>query len=61
MAHRCGFTETALRGRLIANGFATVATMRRPSAFDLWAVTSVCARAEDVMQSLAEKHFPSVR
>lgn len=32
MAHRCGFTETVLRGTLVANGFASVATMRRPAA-----------------------------
>mgnify|MGYP001203599076 FL=1 len=58
MAHRCGFTETVLRGTLVANGFTAVATMRRPSAFDLWAVASVCARSEDELKSLAGKHFP---
>lgn len=41
MAHRCGFTETALRGTLVANGFASVAAMRRPAAYDLSAVASI--------------------
>ena len=58
MAHRCGFTETVLRGTLVANGFAATATMRRPSAFDLWAVASVSPRSEDELKDLAEKHFP---
>ena len=58
MAHRCGFTETALRGTLIANGFASTATMRRPAAFDLWAVASVSARSENELRDLTEKHFP---
>jgi SAM-dependent methyltransferase len=61
MAHRCGFTESVLRGTLVANGFATVATMRRPSAFDLWAVASVSARSENELKSLAGKHFPQAR
>ena len=52
MAHRCGFTESVLRGTLVANGFATVATMRRPSAF---------ARSENELKSLAGKHFPQAR
>ena len=58
MAHRCGFTETALRGTLVANGFASVATMRRPAAFDLWAVASLSARSENELRDLTEKHFP---
>ena len=58
MAHRCGFTETVLRGTLVANGLASVATMRRPFAFDLWAVASVSAQPEDELKSLAKKHFP---
>ena len=58
MAHRCGFTETVLRGTLIANGFAGVATKRRPFAFDLWAVASVSPVSEGELKRLAEKHFP---
>jgi SAM-dependent methyltransferase len=58
MAHRCGFTETVLKGTLIANGFSTVAIMRRPSAYDLWAVASVAAFSEERLRALAYSHFP---
>lgn len=58
MAHRCGFTETVLRGTLTANGFSTAATMRRPSAYDLWAVASVSALSEERLRELAYSHFP---
>lgn len=58
MAHRCGFTETALRGTLLANGFSSVATMRRPAAFDLWAIASVAELTEERLRSIAQSHFP---
>ena len=58
MAHRCGFTETVLRGTLAANGFASVATMRRPAAFDLWAIASIPALSEERLRDIAQSHFP---
>ena len=58
MAHRCGFTETVLRGTLVANGFASVATMRRPGAYDLWAVASISALSEERLRDIAQSHFP---
>ena len=58
MAHRCGFTETALRGTLVANGFASVATMRRPAAFDLWAIASIPTLSEEKLRDIAQSHFP---
>ena len=58
MAHRCGFTETVLRGTLAANGFASVATMRRPAAFDLWAIASIPTLSEEKIRDLAQSHFP---
>jgi hypothetical protein len=58
MAHRCGFTETVLRGTLVANGFASVATMRRPAAYDLWAIASVPALPEERLRDIAQSHFP---
>lgn len=61
MAHRCGFTETVLRGTLVASGFASVATMRRPHAFDLWTVASVSSQSEEEMKRLVKKHFPQPR
>ena len=58
MAHRCGFTETVLQGTLIANGFASVVTMRRPAAYDLWAIASIPTLSEESLRDLAQSHFP---
>jgi hypothetical protein len=59
MAHRCGFTQKVLKGNLLACGFATVATAKRPHPFyDLWAVASVEAMAEGDLRNLAIAHFP---
>jgi SAM-dependent methyltransferase len=58
MAHRCGFTEKVLRGTLSSCGFKSVATMRRPAAYDLWAVACVETVAEQNLKDLARSHFP---
>jgi hypothetical protein len=58
MAHRCGFTATALRGTLVAAGFASVATMRRPAAYDLWAIASIPKLSEERLRDIAQSHFP---
>lgn len=60
MAHRCGFTETVLYATLLGNGFSSVATMRRPAAFDLWAIASPEEIPEARLRRLAEKHFPEL-
>lgn len=57
MAHRCGFTEKVLSDTLRAAGFAAVATMARPAAFDLWAVASKSLRGEDELRALTSIHF----
>lgn len=58
MAHHCGFTEKVLRGTLLASGFKSIATMCRPSAFDLWALACKEELEEPELNSLAKKHFP---
>ena len=58
MAHRCGFTENVLRGTLRASGFQSVATMRRPAAFDLWAVATKSVRNDSGLKALAMEHMP---
>ena len=58
MAHRCGFTETVLHATLLENGFSSVATMRRPAAFDLWAIASPDNIPDTRLRRLAERHFP---
>ena len=58
MAHRCGFTESVLRDTLVAAGFSSVATMRRPNHYDLWAVASVSELSEMDLRCIATAHFP---
>lgn len=58
MAHRCGYTETLLRGTLVANGFASVATMRRPAAYDLWTIASIPMLSEERLRDIAQSRFP---
>jgi hypothetical protein len=59
MAHRCGFTRKVLGATLGAAGFGTVALMRRPQPFfDLYALATPAAGAEDRVRALAGAHFP---
>jgi hypothetical protein len=41
MAHRCGFDEPTIKATLEEVGFAHVATLSRPEAFDLWALATL--------------------
>ena len=58
MAHRCGFTERVLTQTLRAGGFATVATLRRPFAYDLWALACKHPLPDAALTDLALAHFP---
>jgi len=58
MAHRTGFTEKTLSATLQDAGFMTVATMKRPHCFDLWALGTKSAVSEAQIQELAKVHFP---
>lgn len=58
MAHRCGFTQKSLSNALKQSGFSSIATMRRPKSFDLWAIARKNKKAEDEMRCLAKDHFP---
>lgn len=60
MSHRCGFTQKVLAGTLQASGFASVITMARPRAFDLWALATKTACDEQALRVLASQHFPAV-
>lgn len=57
MAHRCGFSEQSLRDTLIRTGFQSVATLRRPAQYDLWAVASKSERDGEALSHLAERFF----
>jgi hypothetical protein len=58
MAHRTGFTEKTLIASLQVAGFMTVATMKRPQQFDLWALGTKSVVSEAQIQELAKAHFP---
>lgn len=59
MAHRTGFTEKTLSATLHGAGFMTVATMKRPNCFDLWAIASKAPVSEAQIQTMARAHFPA--
>ena len=58
MAHRTGFTEKTLTATLQEAGFMTVATMKRPRCFDLWALATKSPVPEAQIEELAKAHFP---
>jgi predicted O-linked N-acetylglucosamine transferase (SPINDLY family) len=58
MAHHCGFTLTALLGTLQANGFASVAGLRRLTCFDIWALASKEPLTDEALRALAGKFLP---
>lgn len=58
MAHKCGFTLKTLTAASHQAGFQTVAGMRRPQGFDLWAVASKAPLSEAAMRLLAGKVLP---
>jgi len=58
MAHRCGFTESALRQALSHAGFSVIATIARSAIFDLWAVASKSKRTDPEIREIASQHFP---
>ena len=45
-------------GTLKANGFQSVAGMRRPAAFDLWVVATKGAMTDAELRTLAGKVLP---
>ena len=58
MAHRCGFTKKVMGGVLKGVGFQSIATMRRESKFDLFAVASKSMKTDPEIRELARCHFP---
>ncbi len=58
MAHRVGYTRKVLTGSLSSVGFGSVIALRRPAAFDLWAIASKSQKPEQDLRDLAKLHFP---
>ncbi|MFM8525412.1 MAG: class I SAM-dependent methyltransferase [Cyanobacteriota bacterium] len=59
MAHRCGFTRTVLTGTVRAAGFVQCASLRRPSAFDLWILATVETWSDERLREAAGRLLPS--
>lgn len=60
MAHHVGFTQKVLAGTLRATGFGSVATVRRPGRFDLWAFAMKRSVAEGELKVEAGKYLNAV-
>lgn len=58
MAHRTGFTARTLEAALREAGFANVATLQRPWAFELWALATMAQTPRPELRALAEAHLP---
>lgn len=59
MAHRCGFTQSVLSATLQTSGFTRVASLCRPSHFDLWALATLGSWSDDALRSAASCLFPA--
>lgn len=57
MAHKCGFTETALRDTLRQSGFARVASICRKREFTLYAVATKHNVSDETLRSLATQYL----
>jgi SAM-dependent methyltransferase len=59
MAHRTGFTRRTLVEALQRADFASIAALRRPRSFDLWALATREHQPREVMEHLAAEHLPT--
>lgn len=60
MAHKSGFTYTALHSTLAEAGFKFTCGFRRPGLFDLWMIGFKTQPSEDTAMAVAEKFLPDV-
>ena len=58
MAHKCGFTYSALVNLFLSGGFKSVFGGRRELAFDLWILAFKQARAQGELDLLARRYLP---
>jgi hypothetical protein len=58
MAHKCGFTYSALSGAVLSSGFLSVMGGVRPAAFDLWIAAFKKEKTVDQMRPFVEAHLP---
>lgn len=58
MAHKCGFTYSALRASVLQAGFAQIYGGTRPRQYDLWMLALKEPVAENTMHQLAATFLP---
>ncbi len=58
MAHKCGFTYSALVAAFLQAGFKDVVGGRRIAGFDLWLAASKDKKSEAEMKEIASKFLP---
>jgi ubiquinone/menaquinone biosynthesis C-methylase UbiE len=59
MAHKTGFTEKSLTQALQTAGFQSIASKRRSSGLDLWALASKAPMGQAEIRSFASKILPN--
>lgn len=58
MAHKCGFTYSALSSVFLQAGFKNIIGGRRVGNFDLWLIASKDKKSEEEMKEIASKFLP---
>lgn len=58
MAHKGGFNANSLAAALRAAGFASVATLRRPSGYVMWAAAFITPMDSEALKARAAPLFP---
>ena len=58
MAHKCGFTYSALGGTFLAAGFKEIFGGRRPVNFDLWLVAFKAETSTEQVKTIAATFLP---
>jgi SAM-dependent methyltransferase len=58
MAHKCGFTYSALGGSFLAAGFKEIFGGRRPADFDLWLVAFKAEISREKIEVIAATFLP---
>jgi len=58
MAHKCGFTYSALGGTFLTAGFKEIFGGRRPANFDLWLVAFKAETSAEQVKTIAATFLP---
>ncbi len=58
MAHKCGFTYSALCGTFLATGFKEIFGGRRPANFDIWLVAFKAETSSELAKTIGTTFLP---